>query len=33
MERIRSSGDGGYKFYWTGCKEGLAGVGVMVAVR
>ena len=22
---------GGYKFYWVGCKKGLAGVGVMVA--
>ena len=24
---------GGYKFYWMGCKEDLAGVGVMVAER
>src|SRR5580698_10509683 len=24
---------GDYKFYWIGCKEGLAGVGVMVAER
>ena len=24
---------GDYKFYWMGCKEGLAGVGVIVAQR
>src|SRR5277367_796265 len=27
-------GDGkGYKFFWKGCKEGTAGVGVLVAER
>ena len=25
--------DGGYKFFWKGCKEGTAGVGMMVAEK
>ena len=35
MERARTlEGDGHkYKFFWTGCKEGSSGVGILVAAK